>query len=236
MRRATEQEAPDKPLCGVLAAVLLAACAAAPVRSTPGPVSQAPAPTVSLPAPDSSSPPSEAPPLREVDAPRATLEAACFALPWVPADQKHAAQPFSAATLERLRVLEAECRDTHPELPPARFGYTGTIPEPACHYGIARIYFHERRYVEAARRFRHVASEHADNDNGLFAAQFYLDTLDLLGSASQPQRPECHELMRKEALRFVCEYCERADTEDPCATFRRMAADGESVTPPACPP
>jgi len=133
-------------------------------------------------------------------------------------------------------VLEAECRDTHPELPPGRFAAVSRIPEAECHYGIARIYFEERRYAEAARWFHRVAIEHADEEIAFFAAVFYLQSLDVLWSRGSSKRIECRQLMLQDARRLGCAYCRPGGAEEECVEFRRFGSDAGVSRPLSCPP
>ena len=165
------------------------------------------------------------PPRETEDTESERLEAICLATPWTAAESTYGPKLLSPATQERLDVLERECRDVHPELPPGRFAAASPMPPGECHYGIARIYFEERRYPEAARWFRRVATENAGSDIAVFAAQLYLESLNVLSAHSSPARPECERLMIEGAARFACEYCERADTRDQCEIFRRVGPE-----------
>src|SRR5690606_33192644 len=48
---------------------------------------------------------------------------------------------------------------------------------------------------EAALAFRDVAINHADNDAGIFAAQLYLEAVNVPGSRAEPPRPKCFNEM-----------------------------------------
>ncbi len=188
------------------------------------------------PAPLRPAAPSDATPSAPPDDARTRLQAACFAEPWTAAEPKFAPAPLSMAMRARLDVLEQECRDTHPELGPGRFVTPEAIPPDECHYGIGRIYFEERRYVEAARWFQRTATEHEASDMGVFAAQFYLQTLEALESQSTPKRPACRQLRTDAARRFVCAYCPEPGGEDTCALFRRVAEAAGASPAAACSP
>lgn len=214
----------------LLAALGVAACAR---PAQPKPATQA---EIAPPAPTLVSPPTPSAPRDDRKAERERLEAACFAEPWVTADPKLGPKPLSPATAERLRVLEKECRDTHPELPPGRFASPEAIPPSECHYGIARIYFEEQHYVEAARWFRRVATEDQAQDIGVFAAQLYLEALDVLWIQGVPQRLECKRLLVDDAREFACTYCPQAGAQEPCTIFRRVGEEANPGQPAECPP
>ncbi len=58
-------------------------------------------------------------------------------------------------------------------------------------YRKARIYYEANHFEEASVLFRDIALNHAQSEYGEFAANLYLDSLNVLGTMQQPNRPEC---------------------------------------------
>lgn len=62
---------------------------------------------------------------------------------------------------------------------------------PTIKYRRARIYYEANRFEEAAQLFKDIAWNHRDSELSVYAANLYLDSLNVLGSMMQPARPEC---------------------------------------------
>jgi len=95
-------------------------------------------------------------------------------------------------------------------------------------YGRARIYFEAQHWEEAALAFRDVAINHADKDAGIYAAQLYLEAINVLGSRAEPPRPQCFDEMGKDVPTFLELYCKGSKAEDnkeQCETFSRIQFD-----------
>jgi len=95
-------------------------------------------------------------------------------------------------------------------------------------YGRARIYFEAQHWEEAALAFRDVAINHADKDAGIYAAQLYLESINVLGSRAEPPRPQCFDEMGKDVPTFLELYCKGAKAEDnkeQCETLNRIQFD-----------
>jgi tetratricopeptide (TPR) repeat protein len=95
-------------------------------------------------------------------------------------------------------------------------------------YGRARIYFEAQHWEEAAIAFRDVAINHADRDAGIYAAQLYLEAINVLGSRAEPPRPQCFDEMGKDVPTFLELYCKGSKAEDnkeQCETFSRIQFD-----------
>ena len=95
-------------------------------------------------------------------------------------------------------------------------------------YGRARIYFEAQHWEEAAIAFRDVAINHADRDAGIYAAQLYLEAINVLGSRAEPPRPECFDEMGKDVPTFLELYCKGSKAEDnkeQCETLNRIQFD-----------
>jgi TolA-binding protein len=95
-------------------------------------------------------------------------------------------------------------------------------------YARARTYFEAQHWEEAALAFREVAINHSDKDAGLFAAQLYLESVNVLGSRAEPPRPSCFDEMGKDVPTFIELYCKGAKAEDnkeQCETLTRIQFD-----------
>jgi tetratricopeptide (TPR) repeat protein len=95
-------------------------------------------------------------------------------------------------------------------------------------YGRARIYFEAQHWEEAALAFRDVAINHADKDAGIYAAQLYLEAINVLGSRAEPPRPICFDEMGKDVPTFLELYCKGSKAEDnkeQCETLNRIQFD-----------
>jgi tetratricopeptide (TPR) repeat protein len=58
-------------------------------------------------------------------------------------------------------------------------------------YRKARIYYEANHFEEASVLFHDIALNHSQTEYGEFAANLYLDSLNVLGTMQEPNRPEC---------------------------------------------
>lgn len=95
-------------------------------------------------------------------------------------------------------------------------------------YARARTYFEAQHWEEAALAFRDVAINHSDKDAGIYAAQLYLEAINVLGSRAEPPRPVCFDEMGKDVPVFLELYCKGAkadDNKEQCETLNRIQFD-----------
>jgi TolA-binding protein len=95
-------------------------------------------------------------------------------------------------------------------------------------YARARTYFEAQHWEEAALAFREVAINHSDKDAGIFAAQLYLESINVLGSRAEPPRPTCFDDMGKDVPTFLELYCKGQkyeDNKEQCETLTRIQFD-----------
>lgn len=78
----------------------------------------------------------------------------------------------------------------------------------------ARTYFEAQHWEEAALAFRDVALNHSDHDSGVYAANLYLESLNVLGARAEPPRPSCFDGMAGDVPQFLKLYCEGKKAED----------------------
>jgi len=95
-------------------------------------------------------------------------------------------------------------------------------------YARARTYFEAQHWEEAALGFRDIALNYSDKDAGIFAAQLYLEALNVLGSKAEPPRPSCYTDMANDVPRFIDLYCKGSkfeDNKDQCQLLTNIQFD-----------
>lgn len=92
----------------------------------------------------------------------------------------------------------------------------------------ARTYFEAQHWEEAALAFRDIAINYPKNDAGIFAAQLYLEAVNVLGSKAEPPRPTCFDDMAADVPVFLENYCKGSGLEDnkeQCELLTRIQFD-----------
>ena len=74
-------------------------------------------------------------------------------------------------------------------------------------YRRARIYYETNHFEEAAVLFKDIAFNHVASDLSVFAANLYLDSLNVIGSYSDPARPACFDDMNDTIEPLFGLYC-----------------------------
>jgi tetratricopeptide (TPR) repeat protein len=95
-------------------------------------------------------------------------------------------------------------------------------------YARARTYFEAHQWEEAAAGFRDIALNHADTDAGVYAAQLYLETLNVMGSSIEPRKPSCIDEMGDSLPKIVSLYCDGAKAQrnaDQCTMLGKIQCD-----------
>jgi tetratricopeptide (TPR) repeat protein len=95
-----------------------------------------------------------------------------------------------------------------------------------------RTYFEAQHWEEAALAFRDVAMNYADKDVGIYAAQFYLESLNVLGSAVEPSHPSCYDDMATDVPVFIEKYCQgdkAKQNAEQCGILNRIQRDIERL-------
>jgi TolA-binding protein len=96
-------------------------------------------------------------------------------------------------------------------------------------YARARTYFEAMHWEEAATAFREIALEHADKDVGIYAAQLYLESVNVIGTNYAPPRPSCYDDMANDVPKFIELYCntpEKAQKNaENCTSLNKVQAD-----------
>ncbi|MGE0322793.1 MAG: tetratricopeptide repeat protein [Polyangiaceae bacterium] len=92
----------------------------------------------------------------------------------------------------------------------------------------ARTYFESQHWEEAALAFRDIAINHADHESAVFAAQLYLESVNVLGAKADPPRPSCFDAMGSDVPLFIESFCSGKKAEDnaeQCETLNRIQCD-----------
>ena len=95
-------------------------------------------------------------------------------------------------------------------------------------YRRARIYYESNRFEEAAVLFKDIAFNHKDSDLSVFAANLYLDSLNVLGTYSEPARPACYDDMNDDIEPLYKLYCsedQREDNDELCEVLEQLRCD-----------
>jgi hypothetical protein len=95
-------------------------------------------------------------------------------------------------------------------------------------YARARTYYEAQHWEEAAIAFRDVAINHADKDAGIYAAQLYLEAVNVLGSRAEPPRPACFDDMAADVPTFLELYCKGekfTENKEQCELLTRIKFD-----------
>lgn len=95
-------------------------------------------------------------------------------------------------------------------------------------YARARTYFEAQHWEEAVVAFRDVALSYPDKDAATYAAQLYLEALNVLGSRAEPPRPTCFDEMAKDVPLFTELYCTGAkagENKEQCDLLARIQCD-----------
>ncbi len=99
-------------------------------------------------------------------------------------------------------------------------------------YAQARLYFEAQHWEEAAAAFRDIAMKHSDKDVGIYAAQLYLESVNVLGAHSSPPRISCFNDMAADVPKFLELYCtgdKLAKNSDQCTTLTKIQCDIQRI-------
>ncbi len=79
----------------------------------------------------------------------------------------------------------------------------------------ARTYYEARHWEEAALGFRHIALAHPKHDAGIYAAQLYLECMNVLGTHREPRRGGCVDEMARDVPAIAKLYCNSSRSDVP---------------------
>jgi hypothetical protein len=135
----------------------------------------------------------------------------------------YAPKPLTPAQEQQIPDAEAYVRD---HANPSDAQSKARLAESA--YARARVFFEAKRWAEAAVAFREIAVGYADTDLGIYAAQLYLESINVLGSRVEPARPACYDDMERDVPIFLDLYCKGAITREhreECTILRSVQRD-----------
>ncbi|MEO8801688.1 MAG: hypothetical protein ABI551_27610, partial [Polyangiaceae bacterium] len=96
-------------------------------------------------------------------------------------------------------------------------------------YALARTYFEAQHWEEAAIGFREVAMTYPDNDAAIYAAQLYLESVNVMAAHSQPPRTACFDDMATDVPKFLDLYCGTPDklkkNDEQCTSLAKIQVD-----------
>jgi tetratricopeptide (TPR) repeat protein len=93
-------------------------------------------------------------------------------------------------------------------------------------YARARTYFESQHWEEAGYGFRDIALNNSDRDVGIYAAQLYLESVNVLGSNFG--KTSCFDDMEKDVPKFIELYCQgdkATKNADQCVTLNKIQVD-----------
>ena len=100
---------------------------------------------------------------------------------------------------------------------------------PQIKYRRARIYYESNRFEEAAVIFKDIAFNYQDTDLAVFAANLYLDCLNVIGTYRDPARPSCYDDMNDAIEPLFKIYCssesDREDHDELCSVVEQLRCD-----------
>jgi tetratricopeptide (TPR) repeat protein len=111
---------------------------------------------------------------------------------------------------------------------PAAGDATGQDQLTEVKYARARTYFEAQHWEEAGTAFRDIALNFSDKDIGIYAAQLYLESVNILGSHSNPPRPSCFDDMAGDVPKFIDLYCtgdKLAKNQEQCTNLTKIQCD-----------
>ncbi len=96
----------------------------------------------------------------------------------------------------------------------------------AVQYRLARFYYEANHDQDAALRFEQIAREHPDHELGIFAANLWLDALNLMATRLEPPRPVCRTDLENAIEPLQAGYCaepaQRERNESLCPVLDRL--------------
>lgn len=137
---------------------------------------------------------------------------------------KYASKPFNDGQQSMVKAFDRYVCYVQPDKSNA--AATSQLVE--VKFARARTYFETQHYEEAAFGFRDIALNHSDADAGIFAAQLYLESTNVVGEHSKPPRPGCFEDMSQDVPKFIELYCSAdkyAKNQEQCDILTRIQCD-----------
>jgi tetratricopeptide (TPR) repeat protein len=100
---------------------------------------------------------------------------------------------------------------------------------PTIKYRRARIYYETNHFEEASVLFRDIAYNHSSSDLAVFAANLYLDSLNVIGTYSEPPRASCYDEMNDNIEPLFGLYCKTPELREAnaelCEVIEQLRCD-----------
>jgi tetratricopeptide (TPR) repeat protein len=100
---------------------------------------------------------------------------------------------------------------------------------PQIKYRRARIFYETNHFEEASVIFKDIAFNHKDSELAVFAANLYLDSLNVVGTYSDPARPGCYDDMNETIEPLFGLYCktedQKATNAELCTVLEQLRCD-----------
>jgi len=95
---------------------------------------------------------------------------------------------------------------------------------PTVKYRLARIFYEANHYEEAAILFKDIAWNHRTTELAEYAANLYLDSLNVLGTNSTPARPACFDTLETDVEGLKGMYCDTQEHRDQYGELCRVVS------------
>jgi tetratricopeptide (TPR) repeat protein len=95
-------------------------------------------------------------------------------------------------------------------------------------YARCRLYFEAQHWEEAGACFRDIAFDHPDNDSAVYAAQLYLESINVLTFHGLPNRNSCIDDMISDVPKFLEMFCtgdKAQKNEETCTILAKVQCD-----------
>jgi tetratricopeptide (TPR) repeat protein len=95
-------------------------------------------------------------------------------------------------------------------------------------YARCRLYFEAQHWEEAGSCFKDIAFNNTDNDAAVYAAQLYLESINVLTFHGSPNRSSCLDEMIVDVPKFIDLYCagdKAQKNEEICTIFAKVQCD-----------
>ncbi len=100
---------------------------------------------------------------------------------------------------------------------------------PQIKYRRARIYYESNHFEEAGVLFKDIAFNHPKSELAVYAANLYLDSLNVLASFRKPKRPACFDEMNDSIEPLYKLYCasedQKSEHEELCTVLEQLRCD-----------
>ena len=139
-------------------------------------------------------------------------------------DDKYRAKEMTEAQKSMLQSFNRYVCYIHPEKGDA----DGEKQLVEVKYHRCRLYFEAQHWEEAGACFRDIAYTHADNESAVYAAQLYLESINVLTFHGMPNRNTCIDDMITDVPKFTDMFCsgdKMQKNEEICTLLTKVQCD-----------